>query len=203
MSARPHHLRLVVANEEASRASRTGAFAWSTATLELAPAAGSLSAAPHDDARAGLLQSAALRVLASPVSVAHELVSSKAIQGSPRGSSNGFDLHARARRLVLDTEQVGLLEELALLRRARTFVDQGAPALEELERSPRVGASHVRRLLGGERAHESEGAVPPSTSSPTRGRPGGGALVRHRVAALLMAAALAAWVVVRRTFSFL
>lgn len=203
MSARPHHLRLVVANEEASRSSRIGAFAWPVATLELAPAAGPLSAAPHDDARAGLLQTAARHVLASPVSVDRDFASMKAIRSAPRGNSEGFDPHARARRLVLDTEQVGLLEELALLRRARRFVDGGAPALQDLERSPRVGASHVRRLLGGERVHEPEGAVPRSTSSPTRGRPGGGTLVRHRVAALLMAAALAAWVVVRRTFSFL
>ncbi len=144
MTARPQHLRLVVANDAGRASACRTRRAWSVS--ELAVAADTVSGtAPEDVDRAALLRAASLAVLASSVTA----VPSKG--GAPAKPSLAGDGEAPRdpRALWLGREQIGFLEELALLRRERTFVVRGTPSAARLEASPSCGAACVEGLIGG------------------------------------------------------
>lgn len=182
MTARPHHLRLVVANDDLVRAASPVRLAW--------PAAAGAPAVV-DTVRATLLQDAARTVLppAPP-----------ALAASRAGLASAVPCEADPRGLWLGTAHLGLLEDLALVRRGRSFAVRGGPPQALLVSSPTSGAAHVRRLVRGDAAEFGPGPRDPDRGarrSPARSS----ALPRARAFAwLTLMVGLAA--LVRRKLSF-
>ena len=139
MTARPHHLRLVVANDDAIPAHRAMRLAWSSAA----------AASEAPDARGVLLAEAARTVLPPPP--ARGVVTTGVVSAAtaptvvmPQVPTCGS--------LWLGGEQLGLLEDLALIRRSRAFAVSGGPAARDCKASPLRGVAYVERLVRGSSA---------------------------------------------------
>lgn len=186
MTARPHHLRLVVANDDIVAAGRRVRLAWSTSAACL-PAA--------DPKRAALLAEAAVAVM--PRAAVSSGAADLAPQGLPAPTAARSAVPFEGKQeLWLGLEQLGLLEELALLRRERRVAVAGDVPVETAAAAPALGADYVLRLLRGAPAAF---GPPARTRRPAalRARAWRHTLVPGLVALLLGAAAL-----VRRTLSF-
>jgi hypothetical protein len=150
VTARPRHLRLIATSDDVSPRATRGALvdaSWGAPSPSVAHAGLAL---PLSDARSSLLLEAARTVLPPrpPVLARVSADADGSHAGEPSRSPWGSPERTKTcRPLVLSGAQLAFLEDLALLRRSRSFRCDEGPAADALEHDPEAGSVYVRRLL--------------------------------------------------------
>ena len=169
MTARPRHLRLVATGSDAPVRATSGTLFgadWCAPALSVAHAG---VAAPLPDARSALLLEAARTVLPPRPPFVARVGGEAARAPDPGflGAPWGVPERTKTcRPLVLSGAQLAFLEDLALLRRARSFRCEEGPPADILDGAPEAGRVYVRRLLHPRASRGGPAAVTPRGDRP-------------------------------------